>query len=268
MDVLINHAIEQWHSSAGEGFAGFRVDVPPEGDLYSFILPIVSADMTTCFVLHDIARNQPLLDAMRDTGYRTKLALIEPFNEREKGMVSPQVMIDAINILKHDCDARKFEGRLVASGDSNLNDGALAFYRAIAPNIPSDVIIACHDYPKGTQDLYKAWHGTHDRDIEMFLDAIGNHDPACSEFGFHMYREIRTFLTSVLYDGSLTEQQVYDRLVEYLRRYARYNFLFAAVYQWGGSMTGDSHMEYWGLHNPDLSPKYQLHAITDYKEAA
>jgi hypothetical protein len=201
---------------------------------------------------------------MRDTGYATRKALIEPFNEREKGFVSPEVMIEAIDILKHDCDARGFEGRLVASGDSDLRERSLQFYRAIAPKIPSDCIIACHDYPQGTQRLYRAWHGTHERDIELFLKAIGSHDPACSEFGFHMAEEVETSIFRPDRHYTLSEEEVYARDLEYLRRYDHYGFLFAAVYQWGGPMDGTP-MGSYGVHHPDLTPKRQLAVFTDWR---
>jgi len=262
MKAYITHGLDQWPSAEAEGIQGFRVDVPQDGPLLDFIAPIVGMPLDTCFILHDIARNEALLDAMRDTGYDTSRALIEPFNEREQGRVTPQVMIDAINILFHDCDARGFQGRLVASGDSDLK--SVDFYGQIAPQLPADCIIACHDYPKGTQRLYSAWHGSHEADIELFLEAIGNHQPACSEFGFHMAEEVESHLFHPDVHSRLTEEDVYTRLMEYLRRYARYGFLFAAVYQWGDGDT-DNAMGRYGLHHLDLTPKRQLDAMTDWR---
>jgi len=234
--------------------------VPPTGDLQSFIAPLVGVPLDFCFILHDIARNEVLLNAIAATDFDTSRTFIEPFNEREQGRVTPEIMIESVNMLYHDCYARGFQGRIVASGDSNLDDPALRFYRKICPNLPADCVIAFHDYPRGTQPEHKPWHRTHERDIEMFLDCLkGAQTPACSEFGFHMAEEDDRG-TPV----RLAESDVYCILTEYLRRHAKYNLLFTTIYQFRDG-AGDDYLSKFGVHAVDGSRKRQAYAVGDWK---
>ena len=73
--------------------------------------------------------------------------------------------------------------------------------------------------------------------------------------------------TELLADGTevrLSEQAIYDRLVEYLRRYDSYSFAFAAIYQWGDGTT-DAAMGKFGLHDQFNNPKRQLYAVRDWR---
>lgn len=241
-------------------FDGVRTDVPPTGDLVPFVQPLVGVPLDFCFILHDIARNQPLFDAFDQTGFSTARTYIEPFNERERGTVTPQVMIDAVNALYHDCYLRGFDGRIVASGDSDLSHASIRFYEKVCPKLPYDCIVACHDYPRGTQPKHLPWHLTHDRDIEAFLKCLkGDQVPACSEFGFHMAEEDDRGKPVRLAEGD-----VYCILYEYLRRHARFNLLFSTVYQFRDGTTDDA-LGRFGLHAADGRRKRQAYVIGDWK---
>jgi hypothetical protein len=260
MKALITFGEDQPSEVSDLAFDGVRTDVPPTGDLRAFIEPLVGVPLDFCFILHDIARNEPLLDAMHETGFDTTRTFIEPFNEREQGRVTPQIMIEAIKTLYNDCYARDFRGRIVASGDSNLDDPSIRFYRAICPKLPSDCIIAFHDYPRGTQPEHKAWHRTHERDIELFLDCLkGAQVPACSEFGFHMAEESDRGKPVRLAEGD-----VYCIVYEYLRRHARYNLLFTTIYQFRDG-PGESYLDRFGLHAATGERKRQSYVVGDWK---
>lgn len=267
MNAYLTHGGEQPDRTRVLAYHGSRLDVPQTGELHDFIAPLVNTGLCYIFILHDIARNQPLLDAMRDTGFTTERSLIEPFNEREKGNVSPQVMIDAVNILYHDCTARGYRGSIIASGDSNLNQDAIDFYRAICPSLPDDCIVAFHDYPRGTQPEHKPWHRTHEEDIELFLGCLKFQQRAANtEFGWHMAME-ETDENGILPGGKvqtrLTEQQCYDFLQEYFTRYARYPIDFCCVYQFGDGATDDA-MGRYGLYDQNLNPKKQANAWKEW----
>ena len=246
-----------------------RTDVPPApDDLRAFVRPLVTSPLDYVFILHDVARNEVLLDAMRDEGFNTAHALIEPFNEREKGAVTPWIMVDAITALYRDCTARGFEGRIVASGDSALKRDAMRFYQAVAPRLPSDCIVAFHDYPWKTQPLHRPWppYTSHEMALATFLDAIEGRPAACSEFGFHMAEEIETNLQGeVVYQGRLSESQVYTFLIEYFRRYARFGLQFAVAYQWRDGDTDDA-MGRFGIHTAAGVRKRQAAALSDWRD--
>jgi hypothetical protein len=258
--VLITFGEDQPTEVADLAMDGVRTDVPPEGDLTAFIQPLVGVPLDFCFILHDIARNQPLLDAMAATEFDTSRTYIEPFNEREQGRVTPEVMIEGVNAVYRDCYARGFRGRIVASGDSNLDDPALRFYRKVCPKIPSDCVVAFHDYPRGTQPEHKPWHRTHERDLELFLDCLkGGQTPACSEFGFHMAEEDHRGTPVRLAEGD-----VYCILYEYLRRHARYDLLFTTIYQFRDG-PGEEFLDRFGLHAEDGARKRQAYVVGDWK---
>jgi hypothetical protein len=246
-----------------------RTDVPAAGPLHDFIRPLVDSPLSFVFILHDVARNEALLDAMRDTGYDTRAAYIEPFNEREQGRVSVDIMVEGINAIYRDCTARGFQGQIIASGDSALSTETMRFYKAIAPQLPADCLIAFHDYPYKTQPKHRPWplFRTHEEALETFLDTIGNdRDAGCGEFGFHMAEEVETNIHGeVIYQDRLSEEQVYQILLEYFRRYDRFGLAFAIPYQWRDGDTDDA-MGRFGLHTANGARKRQAAALLDWKQ--
>jgi hypothetical protein len=265
------------------GLDGLRVET--DGSWDDLLRPLVGVPLGFIFLLHDIAKNEPLLDAMDRTGFDPSRSFVEPFNELEKGQVTERIYIDGVNAVYRDCKARGFLDRglrIISGGLANLSMGSQGFYRRVVPELEPDVIIGAHSYPHGTQEhreqTYWPGYDSLEDQLDSFLAICAGRPAFITEAGWHTAEETQGW--QVRPDGPdpdpfpditpprkirLTDEQVYQYLVADLQLWAsRPQILGAVVYQWRDGLT-DTYIDRFGLHTSDGAPKRQLDAVRDWR---
>lgn len=213
------------------GVETVRQDVP-EGDLSEIVGEWGGNPIRPIFLLHDIARNEPLLDlALPRLGPDS--FDVEVFNE-PPGLdhVSFEQYVAGVNAVHRDCRARGFAGRVIAGAQANLSASCLDWTRRAVPMFPPDVDIAYHRYSPAPQEWSKPWPPFVDREDELnelHLLADGR-DLCCTEFGAHTATEQTGYLWWKR-TYQLTDEQVHDYALDELRLLAAHDVVIACVFQ-------------------------------------
>lgn len=246
-----------------------RQDVHPTNDLAPYVQEFVGRKVRPIFLLHDVARAEPLLDVALPTlgagGFD-----IEIFNE-PPGMdrVNQTEYVQGINAVHHDARARGFTGRIISGALANLGRDNIAWYRACWPQLPADVTLGFHRYSYKTQtDRLRPWPLFSSREDEIAkLRTIGDgRDLAVTEFGYHTAEETEGFWIFSK-PTRLTDEQCRDYLTLDLRLYAANGVVYAIVYQARDGNTDDYLGRYGTLYDQNGSAKPQAMAFAFWREA-
>lgn len=270
--MLIYSNFGEWAipQAIGEGFDGIRCD-DSNGRSEPDLVPLfVDQQIRPLFLLHDVAKMAPLLDALLPVQDRLLEPSIEIFNELEGGRVTPDIYVNSITQVYHDARSRGFAGRIITGGLMNLSRDSLNFYGRVLPLLPADrgplgLTIGFHEYPYGVQaGGRKGWPGTGSPDeaIEALIGLAAGRAVANTEFGWHTYPEEAGFFIWH-HRVQLTDEDVYEFLIRDLRRYEAHGLPLAAIYQWRDG--DDNYLGRFGLHTAAGEPKRQLAAVRDWR---
>lgn len=223
---------------ANLGVDVIRQDVPATGDLTPIVEDFVGFpgfSIRPLFLLHEVARNEPLLDvALRFGSSWFDLEVFnEPGPQSNMDRVTFRQYVAGIAAVHHDCRARGFTGRILAGAPGNIEREGFAWLAEAMPMLPRDLVMAFHRYPYKTQD-------DRTRPAPPFssrlaeLDALhriaDGREIACTEFGYHTATEVKGALWWAK-RFQMTDEQVREALVAELRLYASGGCAMACVYQ-------------------------------------
>ena len=254
-----------------EGIEGIRCD-DSNGQSEPELVPwFVDQPIRPLFLLHDVARMAPLLDALLPVQDRLRDPAIEIFNELESGRVTPDIYVKSITQVYHDARSRGFVGRLITGGLANLSQDSLDFYARTLPLLPAErgpagLTVGFHEYPWGVQaGGRKAWPGTGspDQAIEELFTLANGRDLANTEFGWHTFPEEAGFWLWT-HSVQLSDEDVYQFLMADLRRYEALGLPLAVIFQWRDGVE-NNYLSRFGLHTADDTPKRQLDAVKDWR---
>lgn len=226
---------------------------------------------------------EPTFDAMFGELSPDELArsCVEVFNEptgregtkTEAGdMVTRDQYVFGIQAVCAAAKRRNYPGLIIAGGLANLSKDSLDWYAECAPQIPPEVVIGYHGYPKGAQNTYKPWvGGSWHANLQALRDRIGGRDIADTEDGQHMATEPVGWLDAWRegklrpYTTQQSEEDIYRWAVERLRFNASEGVILTVLYQHQDGV-GTEAGALFGLHQSDgVTPKRQAAAVRDWR---
>lgn len=202
---------------AGFGFDHVRVDVPPSGDLRPFVEDYVGAAVRPLFLLHDVSRNEPLLDVALP--YGTGWFDLQVWNEPPTmDKIDLATYIQGIQIVWQDSRTRGFAGDLLMGGMANPDRENREWIRLALQSMPTldqdpNLVVDEHRYAYKTQDDWsRPWppHATRENEIRTFTDLARGRGTARTEIGWHTAQEQIGFQPFQLTDEQATQNYVKD----------------------------------------------------------
>lgn len=273
MLTYVNFGAHDQSEAIALGIDGIRLDVPDDADLTAFVGQFGGPDrVRPDFLLHDPGQIQALLEAITATpDLDDGDTSIEVFNEN-RGVEDEDEYIGGVLDVYETCQAREYAGLVVAGACANLSAESMRWYQRTVPHLPDPIAIACHDYPYGLQVTDLAWPPStvegHQDAFDRFRAITGDHPIVCSEVGRHMAHEI-TGRPPV--EIRLTQDWIYQWLIDRLRFYDANGVLWTAVYQWSDDpQMPDTSEGLYGIHAAPLNGvatgdrKKQAYALHDW----
>ena len=214
------------------GFDVVRTDVPPSGDLDGFVSDYDGAAVIPLFLLHDISRNQPLLDsAIPRLGNRF---MVQIFNE-PPGLdhVNISEYTSGIVLVHSDCRARGFTGPILMGGLANPGRDNHDWLNTALEAMPHDIVVDEHRYSYKTQDEWgRPWpfYRSRDQEAQGLRLLAGTRDVSLTETGWHTAEETSgwgPFSQTI----RLTDEQARDNLVRDFQLYEQAGYSLVCVYQ-------------------------------------
>ncbi len=262
---------------AGFGFEVIRTDVPPEGPLDQFVGDYASVPgLIPLFLLHNPARNEPLLDVALDRIGHDGF-MIQVYNE-PPGMdhVNLSEYIKGILDVHRDCRARGFTGPILMGGLANPSLSNRDWLKTALEVMPQDVVVDEHRYSYKTQDDWRRpWPPFVDRQQEAtsLAQIAGSRAMSLTETGWHTAAEMvglsiepdgpdpDPFPDLVLpYTIRLTDEQCRDNLVKDFMLYSLAGYDLLCVYQLNDGEPDTAQSRY-GIRRLDGSWKPQASAV-------
>lgn len=249
---------------AGFGFTHVRLDVPATELIEDFVRDYCEAPVTPLFTLHDVALNEPLLDAaiplLGDSGFWVQV--FNPDLERGVNLTLP-VYIAGIQAVHHDCRARGFRGPILMGGTANPDASNRSWLSSAVLSMPPDVMVDEHRYAYKTQDYWaRPWPRYTDRvDENRTLKRLAaGRDIVRTEIGWHTAVEQLGLGTTQLTDEEATQNYIQDFAL-----YEADGFAAVFVFQLNDG-PGDSWGEKQGIRTFDGRWKPQAQAVQRWRQ--
>lgn len=245
---------------AGFGFTHVRLDVPERSLIDDFVRDYCEAPVIPLFILHDVALNEPLLDAalplLGESGFW--LQVFNPDLERGRNLTLP-IYIDGILAVHHDCRARGFRGPILMGGTANPDASNRSWLSSAVLSMPPDVWVDEHRYAYKTQDDWsRPWPRYTSRSDEnrTLRTLAGGRGIVRTEIGWHTAVEQIGLLGST----QLTDEEATANYVKDFTLYEADGLEAVFVFQLNDG-PGDSWGERQGIRTFEGQWKPQAHAV-------